>query len=397
MVFGAFVIFFTGYPHVWSIYQPYVMEQAGWTQGQSSMCFYLVLSTFVFGNIFGGRMRERFQPRQILLTGGALFTAGVIGAAFSVVSNPVWMYLTYGILQGIGQGMVYTTVVPLAQSWFPGRTGFASGVVVTANGLCGLVLAPFSRILLEKGGPMTAFLVIGGLIGLAWLFSVLFVFVPEETGTAAMDVEEPTGHQYTSAEMMRTSQFYFLFATMLFALMSYFLLSPVSQTLQMEQGVAAATAVGAVMAGSVINALARLVLPTLADKIGRMNCIIGVILTIILSMAILTVSRSYATTAGVILTYGCYGGIMGSFPSLTSSLFGMKHSGENYGYVMIGIVAANLGAPLITKLVTKTGYGMRQVFLIGMLFAVIALICMVWLKKGLNKKRAEKGKIESCA
>lgn len=41
MIFGAFAIFFTGYPHVWSIYQPYVMEQAGWSQGQASMCFYL--------------------------------------------------------------------------------------------------------------------------------------------------------------------------------------------------------------------------------------------------------------------------------------------------------------------------------------------------------------------
>ena len=30
MIFGAFAIFFTGYPHVWSIYQPYVMEQAGY-------------------------------------------------------------------------------------------------------------------------------------------------------------------------------------------------------------------------------------------------------------------------------------------------------------------------------------------------------------------------------
>ena len=35
---GLFAIFFTGYPHVWSIYQPYVMEQAGWSQGQASMC-----------------------------------------------------------------------------------------------------------------------------------------------------------------------------------------------------------------------------------------------------------------------------------------------------------------------------------------------------------------------
>ena len=53
MIFGAVAIFFTGYPHVWSIYQPYVMEQAGWSQTAASMCFYLALSTFVFGNIIG--------------------------------------------------------------------------------------------------------------------------------------------------------------------------------------------------------------------------------------------------------------------------------------------------------------------------------------------------------
>ena len=34
--------------------------------------------------------------------------------------------------------------------------------------------------------------------------------------------------------------------------------------------------------------------------------------------------------------YGCYGGIMGSFPSFTSSLFGIEHTGENYGFVMPG-------------------------------------------------------------
>ena len=66
MIFGAFAIFFTGYPHVWSIYQPYVMEQAGWSQGQASMCFYLALSTFIFGNIVGGRMQNRFKEKTIM-------------------------------------------------------------------------------------------------------------------------------------------------------------------------------------------------------------------------------------------------------------------------------------------------------------------------------------------
>ena len=40
LIFGAFVIFFTGYPHIWSIYQPYAMELTGWSQSQASMGFF---------------------------------------------------------------------------------------------------------------------------------------------------------------------------------------------------------------------------------------------------------------------------------------------------------------------------------------------------------------------
>ena len=55
LIFGAFAIFFTGYPHIWSIYQPYAMELTGWSQSQASMGFYLSFLAFVPGNIIGGR------------------------------------------------------------------------------------------------------------------------------------------------------------------------------------------------------------------------------------------------------------------------------------------------------------------------------------------------------
>ena len=128
MIFGAFAIFFTGYPHVWSIYQPYVMEQAGWSQGQASMCFYLALSTFVFGNIVGGRMQNRFKEKTIVWIGGGTFAAGILASAFLIVSTPLPMYLSYGVMQGFGQGMIYTVILATVQRWFPDRTGFASGL-----------------------------------------------------------------------------------------------------------------------------------------------------------------------------------------------------------------------------------------------------------------------------
>ena len=374
MIFGAFAIFFTGYPHVWSIYQPYVMEQAGWSQGQASMCFYLALSTFVFGNIVGGRMQNRFKEKTIVWIGGGTFAAGILASAFLIVSTPLPMYLSYGVMQGFGQGMIYTVILATVQRWFPDRTGFASGVVVTANGLCGFFLAPLSRKLLEAEGVQKTFLIIGAAIagGSA-----------AKSGTSEMK-------QYTSGEMMRTRNFYLLLATMFFGLISYFMVSPVSQTYQIDLGIPSAVAVSAVMLGSIVNAGARLVLPTLADKVGRIVCIKGVLIVAVIAMGVLAVSRSLAVTVAVVLMYGCYGGIMGSFPSLTSSIFGMKHTGENYGFVMFGIVFATFGAPAISGLVSSKGYEMNVVFGIGAVFAVIALVCLTLLGRNLVKEHAEK-------
>ena len=120
MIFGAFAIFFTGYPHVWSIYQPYVMEQAGWSQGQASMCFYLALSTFVFGNIVGGRMQNRFKEKTIVWIGGGIFAAGILASAFLIVPIPLPMYLSYGVMQGFGQGMIYTVILATVLEMVPG-------------------------------------------------------------------------------------------------------------------------------------------------------------------------------------------------------------------------------------------------------------------------------------
>lgn len=396
MIFGAFAIFFTGYPHIWSVYQPYVMEEVGWTQGEASLCFYLALAFFVFGNIVGGRIQDKRSPRLAVFAGGAIFSAGIVASAFLIIPSPLPIYLTYGVMQGIGQGMIYATIISTAQKWFPGRTGFASGIVVTANGLCGFFLAPISRILLEKIGPSGTLLGIGVVIVLSWILSSIFFYIPDETWreeTAAQMTAEKKGKtsggtescckQYTSKEMMCTKRFYFLLATMLFGLISYFLVSPVSQTYQIELGIPSAVAVSAVMIGSIVNAGTRLVLPTLADKVGRVICIKVVLIVSIIAMVVLALTSTYTVTAAIVLMYGCYGGIMGSFPSFTSAIFGMEHSGENYGYVMFGIVIATIGAPALTAFMTGNGLEQKVVFGVGAAFAAIALLSLKCLEKEL--------------
>lgn len=422
LVFGAFAVFFTGYPHIWSIYQPYAMELTGWSQGQASMCFYLYFVTFVLGNITGGRIQDRYSPRLAVVIGGGIFTASVLLCSLALRPSPVMMYLFYGIFQGFGQGMIYTTIISTAQKWFPGRTGFASGVIVTANGLFGFFMAPFSRALLAGPGIRAAFLVIGGMIGVSWVLAGIFIKNPGQadgmdemewnadkvtlrTGGADegklsignADERNPHGKdadrararemkQYTAVEMVRTRKFYFLLATMLFGLMPYLILSPLSQTVQMDRGIPASVAVAAVMAGSVFNAGTRLALPTAADRVGRFICLKAVLAAAAAAMIALAAAPAVLTTACVVLVYACYGGIMGSFPSLTSHIFGMAHSGENYGYVMLGIAAATLGAPAITGMVLGNGYDINAVFIIGAACAAVSFLFLRLLEREMKRE-----------
>lgn len=232
-----------------------------------------------------------------------------------------------------------------------------------------------------------ALLLVGLLILAVWILSSVCFCVPQNVIDTSVTTEESKGQkQYTSKEMMQTKKFYCLLGTMLFGLLSYFLVSPVSQSHQLSLGIPETVAVSAVMFGSVMNAGMRLALPTLADRIGRTGCIKAVLILAAAAMTVLGFSRSYTATAAIILMYGCYGGIMGSFPSLTSSVFGMRHTGENYGYVMLGIVIATFAAPALTGLVTGSGLGLETVFLAGAVSAVLALICLLSLERELKKQ-----------
>lgn len=391
MLSSAFAIFFTGYPHVWSVYQPYMMKMTGWTQSEAYMCFYLSFCTFVMGTILGGRLQAKIGAKRVVAIGGGIFSAGIILSAFLIGSSPIPLYITYGLMQGFGQGMIYTTIIATAQKWFPGRTGFASGIIVTANGLCGFFLAPISRYLLKKGGPELAFLVIGGVIVVSWILSSIFFCVPvndgvQETMQTVSGAEGGAGNKnYTSGEMIRTKRFYLLVAIMTFGLLSYFLISPVSQTYQVELGIPVSIAVGSVMVGSLVNASARLITPSIADKLGRIVCVRWILIVLIAAMIMLTVLQNSMVTPVIVLVYGCYGGIMGNFPSLTSSIFGIENAGENYGYVMLAMVAATFGAPAITGFMNEIGFGMQQVFAIGAAFAGVALLCLMLLKREVKK------------
>ena len=62
------------------------------------------------------------------------------------------IYLTYGLLGGIGTGIVYVGVIGHMVQWFPDRRGFATGIVAAGYGMGALLTTfPIAELLKDAG------------------------------------------------------------------------------------------------------------------------------------------------------------------------------------------------------------------------------------------------------
>ena len=371
LISGALLIFFTGFPHIWSIFQPHLINGVGWTTEQASLCFYLYFFSFVIGNIYGGKVLKKTSVKNVVLRGGLIFALGVLLSALMILENPLPLYLSYGLMQGFGQGMIYTTIITAVQKLFPEKMGMATGVIVSSNGLCGLVLTPICRPMLQHKGLSYTFIVIGILI-LFSLFIFLFFYTVKE------DINEANTFK---SELFKNSNYWLLTTIMLLGVVSYFFVSPISQTYQIGLGIDENIAVLSVMLGSCANTFLRLMMPIIFDRIGPFKTMILTFGLLIGSLSLLIINNINLVTIAIILIYGVYGAIMGCFPVISRKLYGSDNSAENYGYVMLGLLGASYLAPIITSIFNNIGLKQNSIFIFAITLAIIGLLLANILSK----------------
>src|SRR5437588_1198283 len=99
-----------GAVYAWSVFRVPLAKQFGWSISQVTLTF--TISIFVLGiaAFVGGLWLNREGPLIVAVTGGALYGAGVFLASFSA-HKLWWLYLSYGVVGGVGLGLSY--IVPV--------------------------------------------------------------------------------------------------------------------------------------------------------------------------------------------------------------------------------------------------------------------------------------------
>ena len=149
-----------GAVYAWSVFRTPLVKQFHWTISQVTLTFTICIFVLGFAAFLGGLWLNKKGPRPVALTGGFLYGLGVFLASYSA-NNLHWLYLSYGVIGGIGLGFGYIVPIAVLVKWFPDKRGLITGVAVGGFGAGALVTAPVATRLIQSVGVLHTFAYLG--------------------------------------------------------------------------------------------------------------------------------------------------------------------------------------------------------------------------------------------
>ncbi|MEJ0092892.1 MAG: oxalate/formate MFS antiporter [Methylocella sp.] len=347
--------------YVWTLFARSWGAELGAAPAAIQVTFSLLIVLQTFFSPAQGYLIDRFGPRLLIAAGVAL--TGISWVISSGVTSLVGLYLSYGLLGGLGTGIVYIGVVGLMVRWFPDRRGFAVGLVAAGYGM-GAILTTFPiSFIIASSGFRHALMIYGIIFGVVGVLAALGLKTPP-AGGEHVTKSEASGRDTKPGAMLRTPLFWLMFAMM--ALMSTSGLMVTSQmaTFAADYGLNKALVFGmaavplALTLDRFTNGLTRPFFGWVSDQIGRENTMFLAFGLEAVAMAawMLTLHNplAFVLLSGVVF-FG-WGEIFSLFPSTLTDTFGMRNATTNYGFLyMAQGVGSILGGPMASLLHDYTG------------------------------------------
>jgi len=343
-----------GAVYAWSVFRVPLAKQFNWTISQVTLTFTIAIMVLGFASFFGGLWIKHVGTRVVAMTGGALYGLGVFLASFSSIGL-WWLYLSYGVIGGIGLGFAYIVPVYVLLRWFPDRRGLMTGVAVGGFGAGALVTAPIATHLIQSVGVLQTFAYLGIAFLIVSVAGGYFMQNPPAGWQPAgwtpkpKDPGEECTQDFTLGEALRTWQWWALW--FLLFLNTSAGISIISQEAPMFQDfgkVTAIVAAGMVGIVSIGNALGRVLWAFVSDGIGRRTTFaIMFILQIALFWFIPYVHSVAGITTVAFIILMCYGGGFGTMPAFAADYFGPTNVGSIYGLMLTAWGFASAFGPLL--------------------------------------------------
>jgi MFS family permease len=291
----------------------------------------------------GGMLADRFGPRIVCSAGMALIALGLMATSWATSLFAV--YLSYGLLVGLGIALVYTPSIASVQPWFTTRRGLAGGIASSGVG-AGTLLVPV--LVAMAIGPMPwreAMQVLAlGVLVLGLLSAALLRRAPAAPSSGSGG----SASGLSLRETLRSPTFRWLYlATVLASPVMFIPFAHVSASAR-DLGLGEAFAVGLVGLIGVGSLVGRFAIGLLADRLGRAQTLVLMQLSMGASYVLWGAAGGQGLLVVFALWFGLsYGSIVSLLPAICMDYFGGKSVASVVGTLYSGAAFGNLLGPVL--------------------------------------------------
>ena len=290
----------------------------------------------------GGMLADRWGPRLICMAGMISIAIGLF--LTSLAQSLTTVYLSYGLLVGLGIALVYTPSIACVQPWFNKRRGLASGIASSGVGAGTLILPVVVSYLLTEINWREALQTMSAgvlLIGLTAGF--LLKRAPNLNGNSSGQLP---GLALSAA--LTTPSFKWLYmGTLLGAPVMFVPFAHISAAAR-DAGVPDAQAVGLVGLIGIGSLVGRFAIGWLADRMGRIKTLMLMQGLMGLSYLVWAGAQDRWVFAAFALWFGLsYGSIVSLLPAICMDLFGGRAVSAIIGTLYTGAALGNLLGPVL--------------------------------------------------
>ncbi len=389
-----------GTAYIWSVFQAGIAESlfAG-NNANAALTFSLLLAVLSVGSTIGGKLQDKIGPRLTVIIGGVILAVGFFCASLATAAAPYVIWLTYGVLGGLGMGFTYSTTIACAQKWFPDKRGLITGIIVSALGFGGVIFTPIVEAIIKNlghgvpgQGELISFRILSLIFIVVCTVGGWFIQNPPADFAPAGWTPKNTGSVSVAlkpSQALKTPQMYLLTFSLMLACMGGLMMIGFAKPIAVARGMAETATVG-VFAITLFNSFGRFFWGTVSDKLGRKKTIVLLLcLTAVLSLCV-NIAAGYMIYVLIACIGFAYGGFLSTFPAFTADLFGAKYNATNYGIVLIGF---GIGAVISSyvaghyKNIAATDINlMFPAFIIASAAAIVAVVSILLIKPTSVKK-----------
>ncbi|MBI2916930.1 MAG: MFS transporter [Chloroflexi bacterium] len=261
-----FMLAFWGAQSSFSVFIGPLSEEFGGSRGMVSLAYTFNLIASAGVGVVMGVLADRKGPRLAAILCGVFMGSGFLLASRAA---HLWqLYLTIGVLGGLGMAGGFIVPTVTISKWFQTQRGLALGLAFTSIGIAYMLGPPWAGYLIANFGWRTAYVIIGtGSLFLALSMTPLFRLPGGPSGEGLGPYSAPASGP-SLRQALRGSSFWVVF--LVWGLQGFSIIAVTTHLVPFatDQGISLARAASLFTTYGVATTVARSAFGGLADRFG---------------------------------------------------------------------------------------------------------------------------------